>query len=768
MSWIDWLIVIVPVAFVYVLSWYSRRFIRGVSDYLAAGRLCGRYVINIGSVANALSIIGLTGYVEMQYKAGFALNFWTNILTPLGIVLSLSGFCIYRFRETKAMSLGQFLEMRYSRKFRIFAAALRSLSEMLANMIMPALAARFFIYLLDLPRTINLFGFQVQTFMVIVILTLIMAISIICMGGTLALVITDTLQGVICYPLMVLFVIFILCTFSWSGEILPVMTDRAAGESFLDPNDIEQLQVFNVFSMVVVAAFVAILHRASWTGAGTESAARSPQEQKMASLLGTWSGSIVTAFQVLIAVTVITLLNHANFADNAHTIRTDLASRVVEEFVDDSNLRQEVMANVKEIPVIKHQIGVDKPLSQTSNIDTVYLENIHNTLLEKMPDQGEANATFQQCRTLFYQLNMALSMRHLLPVGMLGAFCLLMILAMVSTDDTRIYSAALTIAQDVILPLRKKEMTQTQHLRMIRCVTIGVGVFFAFGSYFMAQMDYIQLYVTMVCTMWMGGCGPVMVFGLYSKFGTTAGAWVSLLVGSFMAVLGVVLQNHWAATFYPWIAENGLVEAFDTVFRSCSMPFEPWIHWEMNAVQFPINSFEFYFITMLLTLFLYIVVSFATSKKPFNLERMLHRGKYSLDEKRDLKIKWTVRTVFSNLIGITPEYTKGDRIIAYAIFAYSFVYAFLIMFVLVALWNLISPWPIEWWGTYFLIASVIVPGVTAAVTAVWFTIGGIVDMRQLFIDLKKRKDNPLDDGRVEGNMSLADKAELEAVDRQQA
>lgn len=768
MSWIDWLIVIVPVAFVYVLSWYSRRFIRGVSDYLAAGRLCGRYVINIGSVANALSIIGLTGYVEMQYKAGFALNFWTNILTPLGIVLSLSGFCIYRFRETKAMSLGQFLEMRYSRKFRIFAAALRSLSEMLANMIMPALAARFFIYLLDLPRTINLFGFQVQTFMVIVILTLIMAISIICMGGTLALVITDTLQGVICYPLMVLFVIFILCTFSWSGEILPVMTDRAAGESFLDPNDIEQLQVFNVFSMVVVAAFVAILHRASWTGAGTESAARSPQEQKMASLLGTWSGSIVTAFQVLIAVTVITLLNHANFADNAHTIRTDLASRVVEEFVDDSNLRQEVMANVKEIPVIKHQIGVDKPLSQTSNIDTVYLENIHNTLLEKMPDQGEANATFQQCRTLFYQLNMALSMRHLLPVGMLGAFCLLMILAMVSTDDTRIYSAALTIAQDVILPLRKKEMTQTQHLRMIRCVTIGVGVFFAFGSYFMAQMDYIQLYVTMVCTMWMGGCGPVMVFGLYSKFGTTAGAWVSLLVGSFMAVLGVVLQNHWAATFYPWIAENGLVEAFDTVFRSCSMPFEPWIHWEMNAVQFPINSFEFYFITMLLTLFLYIVVSFATSKKPFNLERMLHRGKYSLDEKRDLKIKWTVRTVFSNLIGITPEYTKGDRIIAYAIFAYSFVYAFLIMFVLVALWNLISPWPIEWWGTYFLIASVIVPGLTAAVTAVWFTIGGIVDMRQLFIDLKKRKDNPLDDGRVEGNMSLADKAELEAVDRQQA
>ena len=55
MNWIDILIVAIPLMFVMFMGWYSRRYVRSVADFLSAGRICGRYVICVADVANALS-----------------------------------------------------------------------------------------------------------------------------------------------------------------------------------------------------------------------------------------------------------------------------------------------------------------------------------------------------------------------------------------------------------------------------------------------------------------------------------------------------------------------------------------------------------------------------------------------------------------------------------------------------------------------------------------------------------------------------------------
>lgn len=763
MTWYDWAIIIIPVIFVYFMGVYSRRYLKDVTSYLSAGRVCGRYVISVGDIASALSIIGLLAYVEMHYKTGFALSFWYAVMTPLSILLSLYGYCMYRFRETKAQSIGQFLEMRYSRKFRIFAAALRSLSEMLANMIMPALAARFFMYFLDIPKQFDFLGIEWNTFNVIIIVCLVMAISVICMGGSLAIIVTDTIQGFLCYPMLVIFVIFFLCKFSWNNEIMPVISERVAGESFINPYDIYKLRDFNYFFLIVT--FVAtIMHRASWTGAGgSTSAAKSPHEQKMASLLGTWRLALGNIFYLIIAVALLAFLNHAKYANEAHNIRTKLTSQIAHDIVKDPVVRENVISNVKNAKIKSYTPGVDKPLSEKDNVDTYYLDGVRKELTAK--DEAGGNSLFQQFRTLYYQQMLPVTLRNMLPPGMLGLFVVLMVLLMISTDDSRIFSATITISQDVILPCIKKPLSPKQHMRMLNLVAVGIGVFFYFGSSYMAQLDYINLYVALVCTMWLGGCGPVIVFGLYGRFGTTIGAWTSLLTGVFMAIVGVVVQRNWADIIYPWLADHNLVEAVSKVLTAISKPFNPIVVWEMNAIKCPINSYEWYFITMMLSLLLYIGISYLTLKEPFNLDRMLHRGEYAIDGERNISSPWTLKNMYNKLVGITPEYSFWDKVIAWCYFGYSFVYRFFGSFVVVAVWNIIKPWPVHWWGYYILVVFIIIPGIMAAITAVWFGICGPIDMIDMFRSLDKRIINELDNGTVEGHMSLADKAQLEEIDK---
>lgn len=749
MTWIDWCITIIPMAALIWMAFYSRRYARGVVDYLAAGRIAGRYVISVGDLTAGLSVITLVAGCEQNYQTGFAVGFWGAITAPVGVFIALTGYCMYRWRETRCLSMGQFLEMRYGSKFfRVFCATLRTIAEMVTNAIGPAIATNFFIYYLGLPHKIMICGVNLPCYAIIVALCLILALLFILPGGRISLLITDCVQGLLCYPVFVVIVGYIILNFSWTYDIAPVMWNRVPGQSFMNPYDVSELRDFNIFALIV-SLCGSVLNRAGWIGNDTSGAAKTPHEQKMAGVLGSWRNGFSWMMILLLAIVVIVFMTSPHFVGknrfdtNSTEIRQELSAKVLEEAIpNDEALRAKIIAKVKEVPSRVTQEYIDSPNSQQKNLDTPYFD----TVRQELGDTPEGRYQFQKFRSLYQQMMMPTVVAKIFPVGMLGLFCLLMVMLLISTDDSRIFNASSTLMQDVILPMFKGHLPQAKHLLYLRLMTIGVAVFFLIVSLFFAQLDYINMFTTIMCSLWLGGAGPIMVFGLYSRFGNLTGAWCAIIFGSGTSLAGLILQRTWALTVYPFLEKMGWVEGLNNFLVTVSSPFNPWIEWSMDPVKFPINSFEIYFISMVLSVGGYVIGSYLTYK-PYDLDKLLHRGKYA-DGPEPVKEKWTLRNIFSKIIGITPEYTRGDRIIAYSVFFYSVVYSVGIVFFGIVIWNAIWPWPHSWWTVKFFITTLLIPGIVGVISTIWFMIGGSIDAIHLFRDLKKRVEDPNDNGQI--------------------
>ena len=748
MSWIDWIIVTIPLLVVLFIGMKSQKYVRSVADFLAAGRVAGRYVLCVAGAEAGMGLISLVAVWEQYYMVGFAIGFWSTIAAPLGLLMSLTGYCTYRFRETRAMTMGQFFEIRYNRAFRIFAAILQSLSGVFNYAIFPAGGARGMMYFLDLPVHFYVGGWKFSTFGLLMLMFLGVAVFIVTMGGQITIMVTDCVQGLLSYPFYAIIVAYIIYRFSWNGEIIPSLLDRPEGKSMLNPYDVSKLSTFNLF-YVFVGIFSSVFNRMAWSGSqGYNAAARNAHEQKMGALLGTWRSGFSNMMYVLLAVAAFTFMTHIDFRKYANSIHQQLTRKTAEEIIHEKrfdSIRPDVNAMVatgEVTPKMKEILGktgkfdLSKPLepSQYSDAAKAAVATV---------DKGKAGTM----GTIYHQMLVPVAIREMLPIGLTGVLCALMIFLMISTDTTYMHSWGSIIVQDIILPFRKEPFTPKQQLTLLRCIIAGVAVFAFLFSFFFAQMDYILMFFAITGAIWLGGAGPVIVLGLYWKRGTTAGAFAALGSGSLLAVSGIVCQQTWAKYLYPALEKHGLTEGIGWFLRKVSGPFHPYVIWEMNPDKFPINSQEIYFIAMLTAISLYVIISLITCRKPFNMEKMLHRGIYA-DSETKPRIPWSFKSAFSKIIGIDANYTKGDKILAWSVFLWSFGYGFCLCFIGIIIWNAFYRWPAEWWAIKFRITAVLVPGLVAIVSTIWFTIGGSVDLYRLFKALASKKDDFSDDGRV--------------------
>jgi SSS family solute:Na+ symporter len=151
MSGLDWAVVIGVLGIFITMAVLANRLTRSVSDYLVAGRCAGRYMLTMASGMEWIGAINIVAMVEMYYKGGFPCMWWVMLSTPFIVYMCVSGWGVYRYRETRSMTIAQFLETRYGRKVRLTAGILSWTAGMFNFGFFPLISARLFISLIGLP-----------------------------------------------------------------------------------------------------------------------------------------------------------------------------------------------------------------------------------------------------------------------------------------------------------------------------------------------------------------------------------------------------------------------------------------------------------------------------------------------------------------------------------------------------------------------------------------------------------------------------------------
>ena len=303
-----------------------------VLNFLAAGRCAGRYVLSVSEGMAGNAVIGFIGYFEMYYKAGFSIAWWFLMMLAANVVVGLSGWVTYRFRQTRALTISQFLEMRYSKRFRIFTGILAYVSGILNMGLFPAVGAKFFMYFCGFPEYITVAGLSVSTFALIMLMLLSISVMAIFAGGQIAVIITDFLQGLACSVAIVIILIYFFYQFQWS-QVVTALSTAPVNESMLHPFKASQTQDFNVW-FYIISTFTIFYTWMTWQGTvGYSNSAINPHEARMSKILANWRSIGVNFFALLVPIFAYTVMHHCDFklqADEANQVFAEISDQTIQ------------------------------------------------------------------------------------------------------------------------------------------------------------------------------------------------------------------------------------------------------------------------------------------------------------------------------------------------------------------------------------------------------------------------------------------------------
>jgi SSS family solute:Na+ symporter len=324
MAPVDWAIVLALLATMIVGILLSRSYMRSVADFLAAGRTAGRYLLSVAGGIAGLGAITVVGLLEMNYIAGFSMTWWGFTMSVVVVTLTVTGWVIYRFRQTRSLTLAQFFEVRYSRNFRVFAGMIAFLSGIINFGIFPAVEARFFVYFCGFPHAVSILGLAVPTFPLTMIVLLSIALFFVFLGGQVGVIVTDFAQGLFVNVVFLVLVLFLYMRVDWT-HVIQALSTAPAQASLLNPFKTSQVEDFNFWYFLIGVVGV-IYGTMSWQGTQAfNTSAKSAHEAKMAGVLTNWRGFPQGLFILFVPIIIYTVMHHPDFAGVARAVEATIA-----------------------------------------------------------------------------------------------------------------------------------------------------------------------------------------------------------------------------------------------------------------------------------------------------------------------------------------------------------------------------------------------------------------------------------------------------------
>lgn len=478
----DWGIVVAYLVISIFVGIWANKYVGNIAGYLVAGRTLRIRLALATMTGTEIGLVTVMYSSELGFSQQYASLYLALYEFVILLFVGLSGFIVYRLRQTNVMTIPEYYEQRYSRGVRILGGVMMVLSGVLNMGLFLKAGALFLVSVTGFTEPQWLSDFMADSFdyhepvglKLIMTGLLLLVLFYTVLGGMVSVVITDLIQFMVLGLGMVVVTGFVVNEVGLDG-FSNVVTQNNGYFDPTQPDNPSTLKEGDGVGPIGMTAQAVVLFVALMLWPAGASRMLAVKDSDVAQKLYLWSTIPFLARRALPV-----LWGIGAFAFFA--------------------LQPEILAQFH------------PPVDEAGSL-------VLNEQGNPLPPEVSPQAA------------MPLFLAKVIPTGLLGLVTAGMVAAFMSTHDSYLLCWSGVITQDIVAPLRSSPLTDRQRILVTRISIVLIGLALLFwGLWYEVSSDLWQ-YMAVTGTVYLAGVFPVVAGGLYWKRSSSTGAYLALIGG---------------------------------------------------------------------------------------------------------------------------------------------------------------------------------------------------------------------------------------------